>query len=182
VVLLVSGYETLVNLITNGILALLRNPAQLAALRANPSRAALVVDEVLRYDPPVQLIVRTTREPIRVGAVTMEPGTTAVSVIAAAHRDPSQYQRPDVFDPDRADQQHLAFGLGHHFCLGAVLARLEGGLALARFAQRVIGPELTDRPLAYRRGMTIRGLRELMVQVESVSSRQVAWPAPAQTS
>jgi cytochrome P450 len=176
VVLLVSGYETLVNLITNGILALIRHPSQLAALRADPGRGGLVVEEVLRYDPPVQLIVRTAKDALPVGNVVLEPSSTVVSVIAGAQREPGRYQRPDEFDPDRPDQQHLAFGLGHHFCLGAVLARLEGGLALARFAQRVTGPDLDGRPLAYRRGITIRGLQELIIGADEVAPRTVPWP------
>lgn len=182
VVLLVSGYETLVNLITNGILALLRHPAQLAALRADPARAGLVVEEVLRYDPPVQLIVRTTTEPLELGSVVIDPSSTVVSVIAGAQREPGRYRRPDTFDPDRADQEHLAFGLGHHFCLGSALARLEGALALARFAQRVAGPRLSGQELVYRRGITIRGLRELTIQADDVLPRRTPWPAPAPTS
>ncbi len=177
VVLLVSGYETLVNLITNGILALLRHPDQLAALRADPSRVSTVVDEVLRYDPPVQLIVRTAREPIQIDGQAIEPGTTIVSLTAAANRDPGKFTDPSQFQPDRSDQDHLAFGLGHHYCLGARLAQLEGGLALTRFAQRVVGPTLTDQPLRYRRGITIRGLEELPIRVAGVAPRSTPWPA-----
>jgi cytochrome P450 len=176
VVLLVSGYETLVNLITNGVLALLRHPEQLEALQAEPTRAAKVVDELLRYDPPVQLIVRSAREKMRVGVHEIEPGATLVMLIAAANRDPIAFESPDAFNPDRSEGRHLGFGLGPHFCLGMALARLEGYLALARFAQRVRRPVLANQPLQYGSGVTIRGLEQLPIRVNNVASRNTPWP------
>ena len=180
VVLLVSGYETLVNLITNGILGLIRHPDQFVALAGDPTRVSKVVDEVLRYDPPVQLIVRTARESMRIHGEEIEPGTTIVSLTAAANRDPNKFADPGSFNPDRGDQDHLSFGLGHHYCLGSGLALLEGRLALARFAQRVQGPALTDRPLQYRRGITIRGLEELPIELRGVAPRSLPWPTMAE--
>lgn len=182
VVLLVSGYETLVNLITNGIVGLLRQPEQWAKLRADPARAPRVVDEILRYDPPVQLIVRTAKEPLTIGKRTIEPGTTCVAFIASANRDPEAFENPDTFDPDRLERQHLAFGVGHHYCIGAALAKLEAILALARFAQRIERPTLVDGPLRYRPGFTIRGLQELLIRAESVAPRTLPWPAVLEAS
>lgn len=178
VVLMVAGYEGMTTTITNSVLALLRNPDQLSAFRADPSRADLIWEEVLRFDPAVQLLVRTAREPMRIGDRDVSPGTTIVTLLAAANRDPEAFAQPDAFDPDRKDQRHLGFGMGSHYCFGAPLARLQGRLALMRFTQRVqglSGPEL----LRYREGVNLRGPNLLRVRAEQVAPRTIDWPAHA---
>jgi len=160
--LLIAGHETTVNLIANASLAMLRDPRQWAALGADPARAAVIIEETLRYDPPVQLVGRVAAEDIRIGETTIPKGDTAMLLLAAAQRDPQTFEQPDVFDPDRETIRHLAFGHGPHFCLGAPLARLEAQLALtkmaARFPQARLGAEPTYKP-----NLTLRGLETLPV-------------------
>ncbi|MEV1003125.1 cytochrome P450 [Nonomuraea sp. NPDC050202] len=163
VLLLVAGHETTVNLIANGVLALLRHPGHLAALRADPGRAPAVVEEVLRYDPPVQLTARVAREDLRVGTAKVPAGGLIILLLAAAHRDPEANPDPDRFDPGRGQVRHLGFSAGAHFCLGAPLARLEGRVALAAFARRVQEPRLVADPPPYREHINLRGVSELLV-------------------
>ncbi|MGW0807999.1 cytochrome P450 [Nonomuraea sp. NPDC002799] len=163
VLLLVAGHETTVNLIANGVLALLRHPGHLTALRADPSLAQGVVEETLRYDPPVQLTARMATEDLRVGEVHVPKLSMIILLLAAAQRDPEANPEPDRFDPHRAQGRHLAFSFGPHFCLGAPLARLEGRLALAGFAQRVLDPRLIADPPPYREHLNLRGVSELRI-------------------
>ncbi|MEW1845503.1 cytochrome P450 [Nonomuraea angiospora] len=163
VLLLVAGHETTVNLIANGVLALLRHPGHLAALRADPGTASAVVEETLRYDPPVQLTARVAKEDMSVGQVKAPAGSLVILLLAAAHRDPEANPDPDRFDPSREQVRHLGFGFGPHFCLGSPLARLEGRVALAAFARRVRGPELVADPPPYREHINLRGVSELLV-------------------
>ncbi|AQZ62611.1 putative cytochrome P450 hydroxylase [[Actinomadura] parvosata subsp. kistnae] len=164
VLLLVAGHETTVNLIANAVLALLRHPAHLAALRADPGTAAAVVEEILRYDPPVQLTARIAREDLTVGAAQAPAGALVILLLAAAHRDPAANPDPDRFDPRRDQVRHLGFSAGPHFCLGAPLARLEGRVALAAFARRVREPRLVADPPPYREHINLRGVGELLVE------------------
>ena len=164
VLLLLAGHETTVNLISGGTLALLRNPAALNALRADPELGATVVEEVLRYDPPVQLLTRIAGEPIRLSGLDIAQGDIALLLLAAAQRDPAVYENPERFDPWRTPPRHLSFGLGPHFCLGAPLARLEGRLALTRFAQRVSAPRLVADPPPYKANATLRGPSAMPVE------------------
>ncbi|MFC0106049.1 cytochrome P450 [Kibdelosporangium aridum] len=161
VLLLVAGHETTVNLIANSVLALLRCPDRLSALRDDPTTAPALVEETLRFDPPVQLTARVVSEDAEICGVPLSRGSFVYLMLAAAHRDPSQFDRPDVFDPNRTDLTHLAFGLGPHFCLGAPLARLEARIALTRFAQRVIDPAASQDPPPYREHLNLRGPRAL---------------------
>jgi cytochrome P450 len=163
VLLLVAGHETTVNLIAAGVLALLRHPDQLAALRAEPGLAPAVVEEVLRYDPPVQLTARVTAQDMRIGPLDVPERSMVILLLAAAHRDPDANPHPDRFDPHRTEIRHLGFGFGPHFCLGAPLARLEGRIALSRFAERVRDPKLVLDPPPYREHVNLRGPRELTV-------------------
>jgi cytochrome P450 len=163
VLLLVAGHETTVNLIAAGVLALLRHPDQLATLRAEPGLAPAVVEEVLRYDPPVQLTARVTAEDVRIGELVLPERSMVILLLAAAHRDPDANPEPDRFDPRRAEIRHMGFGFGPHFCLGAPLARLEGRIALSRFAQRVREPKLVLDPPPYRPHVNLRGPSELTV-------------------
>jgi cytochrome P450 len=163
VLLLVAGHETTVNLIANGVLALLRHPAHLAALREDPGTASAVVEEILRYDSPVQLTARVAREDLLVGTAKAPAGSLVILLLAAAHRDPEANPDPDRFDPAREQVRHLGFGFGPHFCLGAPLARLEGRVALAAFARRVREPELVADPPPYREHVNLRGVSELLI-------------------
>ena len=138
VLLLVAGHETTVGLISNAILALLRHPDQLAALRADPGLAAGAVEETLRYDAPVQFTGRVARGGMRVGPVSAPDGAVLLLLLAATGRDPRVFADPDSFDIRRAAGNHLAFAAGPHFCLGAPLARLEATIALRAFATRVV--------------------------------------------
>lgn len=165
VLLLIAGHETTVSLISNGVLALLRHPAQLADLAADPSLAPAAVEEVLRYDPPVQLVARIAGEELTVGGATLPAGALALLLVAAAGRDPAANPEPDRFDIRRTEPRHLAFGFGAHFCLGAPLARLEAQIALAAFARRFPDARLAGSDLRYRDNVTLRGLAELPVDV-----------------
>jgi cytochrome P450 len=167
VLLLIAGHETTVNLISAGALALLRNPTMLEALRADPGLAAGIVEETLRYDPPVQLLARVAAGPMRIGEVDIAGGDVVLLLLAAAQRDPAVYENPDRFDPWR-EPRHLAFGMGTHFCLGAPLARLEGRLALTRLAQRVSAPRLLADPPPYKENATLRGPSAMPVEFAEI--------------
>ena len=164
VLLLVAGHETTVNLIANGVLALIRHPEQLALLADDASLAPAVVEEVLRYDPPVQLTARVAGDELAVAGAQLPPGSLALLLLAAAGRDPAANPDPDRFDVRRPSPRHLAFGHGIHFCLGAPLARLEAQIALREFARRFPGARLADEELRYRDAVTLRGLAELRVR------------------
>lgn len=167
--LLVAGYETTVNLIANGTLALLRNPDRLSALRTDPTAIADAVEEFLRYDGPVNLsTVRYTAEPITVADTEIPAGELVYIAVAAANHDPARYPDPASLDPTRAPAPHLAFGHGIHFCLGAPLARLEAQIAFAALLQRF--PELCLSPAAtveWQSSTLIRGLLELPVRLRT---------------
>lgn len=158
--LLIAGHETTVNLIANAILAMQREPRHWAALAGNPDHAATIIEETLRYDPPVQLAGRTAAEDMTIGDVTVPKGDTMMLLLAAAQRDPAAFDRPDVFEPDRDDLRHLAFGHGVHFCLGAPLARLEARVALTALTRRFPSAALAGEP-AYKPNVTLRGMASL---------------------
>jgi cytochrome P450 len=162
--LLIAGHETTVNLIGNAILAMLRRPEQWAALGADAGRASAVVEETLRYDPPVQLAGRNALEDMVIGDTRMVKGDIMLVLLAAAQRDPAEYDRPDTFDPDRGTLRHLGFGRGVHYCLGAPLARLEAGVALSGVTARFPGARLDSEP-QYKTNVTLRGMSALSVTV-----------------
>lgn len=162
--LLIAGHETTVNLIGNAVLTMLRQPWHWAALTADPGRAGAIVEETLRYDPPVQMTGRVAAEDMMIGGVEVPKGDTMMLLLAGAQRDPAVYDRPDEFDPDRPAIRHLAFGLGPHFCLGAPLARLEAGIALSALAARFPDARLAGEPL-YKPNVTLRGLATLPVSI-----------------
>jgi cytochrome P450 len=163
VLLLVAGHETTVSLISNAVLALLRHPDQLAALRADPGLAAGAVEETLRYDAPVQFTGRVARGGMQVGPVSAPDGAVLLLLLAATGRDPRVFTDPDSFDIRRGAGNHLAFAAGPHFCLGAPLARLEATIALQAFASRVADPELDPAGLAYKPNLNLRGPGRLVV-------------------
>ncbi|KAA5831158.1 cytochrome P450 [Saccharopolyspora hirsuta] len=165
--LLVAGHETTVNLIANGVLHLLRDPDQWAALRADPDLVAGAVEEMLRFDGPVMHgTFRFTAEPLPVGGVEIPAGQIVWVGLAAANRDPEQFPEPERFDITRDAHGHLAFGHGIHFCLGAQLARLEAQIALRGLVERF--PNLTAAgsldDAQWRFSTLIHGLRALPVR------------------
>jgi cytochrome P450 len=162
--LLVAGHETTVNLIANAILAMLRNPAHWSALSADPQRVSAIVEETLRYDPPVQLMGRIAADDMTIGEVAIPKGDTMMLLLAAAQRDAAAVDRPDEFDPDRETIRHLAFGKGPHFCLGAPLARLEAAVALSAVTKRFPRAQLDGEPV-YKPNVTLRGLSTLAVHI-----------------
>ena len=168
VLLLIAGHETTVNLTANGILTLLRHPAMLERLRAEPQWAMAVVEELLRYEPPVQYLPnRFALEDIQVGSVTIPRGARLILLLAAAGRDPERFDHPDRFDPDRADNEHLGFGSGIHYCFGAPLARLEAALSLTTLARRLVSPRLASDPPPYRPSPVLRGPVHLPVTYDN---------------
>ncbi|MEU9153463.1 cytochrome P450 [Streptomyces sp. NPDC048417] len=165
--ILFAGYENTVHLIGNATLALLRNPSQLAALRADPTRIGPAVEELARYDGPAPLAIRRfPTEDVAIGGVTVPAGETVLLSLAAAHRDPRRFPEPDRLDIGRDATGHLALGHGIHYCLGAPLARLETEVALAALLERLPGLELdvpADDP-HWRPSMRTRGLLGLPVR------------------
>jgi pimeloyl-[acyl-carrier protein] synthase len=163
ILLLVAGHETTVNLIGNGTLALLRHPDQLQRLRENPGLIATAVEELLRYDGPVQRTARVTSEEVKIGDQVIPADEMVMPFLGAADRDPAQFAEPDRLDLGRRENRHVAFGFGIHFCLGAPLARVEGQIALATLVRRFPNLALaTDRP-EFRMSLTLRGLTRLPV-------------------
>ncbi|WP_329137829.1 cytochrome P450 [Streptomyces sp. NBC_01476] len=165
--LLVAGHETTVNLIANGVLALLRHPDQLAALRADPGLMPGAIEEMLRYDGPLEnATFRFTREPTEIAGRLLPAGQLIAVVLAAGDRDPGRFPSPDTFDIRRETQGHLAFGHGIHYCLGAPLARMEGQIALTSLLARCPGLTLDATPdeLTWRSGHLMRGLQRLPVR------------------
>jgi cytochrome P450 len=162
--LLIAGHETTVNLIANAVLAMLRHPRYWGELSADPERASAIIEETLRYDPPVQLVGRVAADDMTVGGVAVPNGDTMMLLFSAAQRDPSAFERPDVFDPDRDGIRHLAFGHGVHFCLGAPLARLEARVALSAVTARFPDARLVGEPV-YKPNVTLRGLATLSVVI-----------------
>ena len=165
ILLYIAGHETTVNLIGNGTYALLRNRAQLERWRDDPALDANAVDELLRYDCPVQFSRRVTTSELEIGGRTIEQGVFVLTCLASANRDPAKWgDDAQELDLTRAGAaQHLAFGSGIHHCLGAALARLEGRVAMGTLIRRFPGLELaTDEP-AWNGRLVLRGLDRLPV-------------------
>ncbi len=167
--LLIAGHETTVNLITNGMLTLLRHPDVLQRLRDEPRLAVPIVEELLRYEPPVQLLPqRTPIADIEVRGVTIPKGSSMWLVLASGNRDPQRFENADRFDPDRKDIQHLGLGSGIHGCFGAPLARIEAQIALSELARRLDSPRLVEDPPPYRRNAVLRGPRHLHIEIDGL--------------
>jgi cytochrome P450 len=167
--LLVAGHETTVNLIGNGVHALLTHPEQLALLRAQPDRLGAAIEELLRFSGPVQVATpRHTTEPVTVGGITIPAGQIVIPALLAANRDPACATQPDTLDLTRTENPHLAFGHGIHHCLGAPLARLEACIAigslLARFPQLRLA--VPPEHLTWRAGVIMHGLQALPVVLD----------------
>jgi cytochrome P450 len=175
--LLVAGHETTVNMISNGMLTLLRHPDVLDRLWREPEMVIRLVEELLRYEPPVQMLAsRTALADIPIAGTTIPCGSVVILLLASGSRDPARFGEPERFDPDRQDNEHLGFGSGIHYCYGAPLARLETQTALTALAQRLENPRLVEDPPPYRESATLRGPRHLFVEIDGV--RDDAWNAP----
>lgn len=160
--LLIAGHETTTNLIGNGVLALLRHPRQRDALVADPGLVDGAIEEMLRYDSPVQLTARSALQDTAVGGLPAPAGTTVLTMIGAANRDPAAHADAEAFDITRPPTRHLAFGQGIHFCLGSPLARLEGRIALRELLTRAPRMRLAGEPV-WKENVTLRGLSTLPV-------------------
>ncbi len=167
VLLLIAGNETTTNLIGNGLLALARNPGEYERLRRDPSLIPSAVEEMLRYDSPVQTLMRFAAENTGISGTPVETGAMVAVIFGAANRDPAQFPEPDRFDVGRTPNEHLAFGEGIHFCLGAPLARLEARIAFEAIVERCAEIRLADptAALSYRGSFITRGLRALPLAV-----------------
>ncbi len=165
VLLLVAGNETTTNLISNAVLALLRNPEQLELLRASPERVPAALEEVLRYDSPVQLTSRIEKSDCTLSGHRVRAGQQLVLLLGAANRDPAAFPDPERLDVTRADVRHLSFSHGNHFCLGAQLARLEGSLALEALVTRYPRMRLPEQTIVWRNNTILRGPKELWLEL-----------------
>jgi cytochrome P450 PksS len=166
--LLVAGYETTVNLIASGTVALLENPDQMDWLRSEPEIVKSAVEELLRFTSPVDIATeRYAAEDMSLGGVDISRGEQVLAVLGSANRDEAQFPEPDVLDLGRDPNRHVAFGQGIHYCLGAPLARLEGQIAMRALVERVPNLRLAVDPgsLAWRKGLFLRGLKSLPVVV-----------------
>ena len=170
VLLLVAGHETTVNLIANGMLTLLRHREWLERLHQDAALAPRVVDELLRFEPPVHFRTRKTLAEIDIAGTTISKGAPLVLLFASGNRDRERFANPDRFDPDRGDNPHFGFGGGPHFCIGAPLARLETEAALVALAKRLVDPRLLEDPPPYRPGASLRGPQHLMLGIGGIAA------------
>lgn len=170
--LLIAGHETTVNLITNGVLTLLRHSSVLERLKREPELVIRTVEELLRYEPPVHFpSLRAALDDITIAGTTIPRGAPIVLALAAGSRDPASISDPEQFDPDRDPNQHLGFGGGIHYCFGAPLARLETQVALTEIFSRLENPRLVADPPPYRPSAALRGPRNLQIEFDRVLPR-----------
>jgi hypothetical protein len=165
VLLLAAGHETTTNLIGNGVLALLRHPDQLDDLRKHPEIIESAVEELLRYDPPVQWTSRVAGETIEMRGQQLNRGDIVLASVGSANRDPAVFTDPDQLDLRRRDNKHLSFGTGIHFCLGAALARMEGEIVIGTLVRRFPNLKLLTKRPRWRKGITFRGVERLEVSL-----------------
>ncbi len=176
ILLLAAGNETTTNLIGNGMLALLRHPRQLERLRREPALIENAVEELLRYDSPVQMSGRVAMEPVTIGGKRIKKGDFVAVIFGAANRDPEAFERPERLDLGRQNIRHLSFGQGIHYCLGAPLARVEGQIAIAELLRRFPDLHLAGRP-RWRKTILLRGLQTLPVAFAPQPRKPAAPPA-----
>jgi pimeloyl-[acyl-carrier protein] synthase len=166
IVTMVGGLETTTNLIGNGTLTLLRNPADLQRLRTEPDVMPSAVEELLRYESPSQHTARIARDDLELGGKRIRKGQAVIAVMAAGNRDPERFPEPDRLDIERPDNRHLAFGWASHFCFGAPLARLEAEISFTSLLHRLPEIQLVDQPLVWRDNLGLRGLKSLPLTFE----------------
>ena len=166
IVTMVGGLETTTNLIGNGTLTLLRNPADLQRLRTEPDVMPSAVEELLRYESPSQHTARIARDDLELGGKQIRKGQAVIAVMAAGNRDPERFPEPDRLDIERPDNRHLAFGWASHFCFGAPLARLEAEISFTSLLHRLPEIQLVDQPLVWRENLGLRGLKSLPLTFE----------------
>jgi cytochrome P450 len=166
--LLLAGNETTTNLIGNGTLALGRNPDQFDALKGNPAMLPRAIEEMLRYDGPVQSTVRFAKEAVSLGGTEIPAGALALMIVAAANRDPAQFKDPQKFDITRDPNEHVAFGEGIHFCIGAPLARMEARITFEAMLERFPRLRLKDPAMkpVYKGSYFLRGLESLPLEID----------------
>ena len=164
--LFLAGHETTTNLIGNGLLALMRNPSQLAALYANPALVENGIEELLRFESPVQFAPRVALEPLEIEGVKIETEIPIALALGAANRDPRKYERPEELDVARPDPKPLSFGGGAHFCVGAALARIEAKHAFDALFTSTRSISLATEKVAWRPALGLRGLEALPVTIE----------------
>jgi cytochrome P450 len=166
--LLLAGNETTTNLIGNGMLALGRNPAQMELLRKSPELMPRAIEEILRYDGPVQSTIRYTKEEMNLGGTVIPANLGCFIVLAAANRDPAQFEDPNRFDIMREARDHVALGEGIHFCIGAPLARMEGAIAISAMLEKFprLGIKDANAEVTYKGSYFLRGLNSLSMAID----------------
>lgn len=174
--LLVAGNETTTNLIGNGLKALLENPDQLELLRHRPELIDNAIEELLRYDSPVQVDGRTVLDDFQIDRHTLKPGRPVSLLIGGANRDPEEFSDPEVLDITREDAGNISFGRGIHHCLGAPLARLEGKIAFEALLERFGDIQFGTRTPEYKQNIVLRGLKHLDIRVERAAAQPLAAP------
>jgi cytochrome P450 len=167
---MVGGLETTTNLIGNGLLSLLRNPEELERLLAEPSLLPSAVEEMLRFESPIQHTARLAPEALELGGKRIRERDAVIAVIGAANHDPERFPDPDRLDLGRQDNRHLAFGWGGHFCFGAPLARLEAHTVFRTVLSRLSHLSVEAGPLRWRHNMIFRGLESLPVTFEAAGA------------
>jgi len=164
IVTMVGGQETTTNLIGNGLLTLLRYPAEMQRLRDDPGLIPSAVEELLRYESPSQHTARLARTDVELGGRKIRKRDAVIAVMGAANRDPERFPDPDRLDLARTDNRHLAFGWAAHFCFGAALARIEGQVSFSTILRRMPELALQPVPLQWRTNLGLRGLVALPVR------------------
>lgn len=166
IITLIGGHETTTNLIASGFLTLLRRPESFDQLRTHPEIVASAVEELLRFESPVQHTARIAPLDMQLGGKNIRKGSRVVAVLAAANRDPARFPDPDRLDLLRSDNRHVAFGWAAHFCFGASLARMEGQVAFYKLLRRLSMPRLVEQTLEWRSNAGLRGLTRLNITFE----------------
>jgi hypothetical protein len=174
IITMIGGRETTTNLIASGFLSLLRDPASLEQLRDHPEIAGTAVEELLRFESPVQHTARIAPEDMQLGGKTIKKGSRVVAVLAAANRDPVRFPEPDRLNLTRSENRHLAFGWAAHYCFGAPLARMEGQIGFNTLLRRLARPELMEAKQEWRENAGLRGLARLNITFEPKSAEKNA--------
>ena len=164
-ILLSTGHETTTHLIGNGLLALLQNPAQLKKLQSNPALLNSAIEEMLRYDNPVQITYRSALEDSEIDGKLIHKGDLINTILGSANRDPQRFTNPDIFDITRNEGRHLSFGLGIHYCIGAPLVKLEAEIAFETILRRFPNLQLAEKNLDWQEHPIFRGLKSLPISL-----------------